>query len=127
MSRRTATLGYHRVRVTCREHTNRERVYVAGLIAEHRQGGLICAACGWVAQGGAGTAAQSYARAGAVGLHPLMAAGRRMMSRLTSLPDWIRCCRHCGAVLSRPIACGAARKLGSWVRCLSPPGLGAAD
>jgi len=46
MTRRTATLGYHRVRVTCREHTDRDRSYVAGLIDEHRRGGLICAACG---------------------------------------------------------------------------------
>ena len=46
MTRRTAKLGYHRLRVTCREHTDRERSYVAGLIDEHRKGGLICAACG---------------------------------------------------------------------------------
>jgi len=46
MTRRTAQLGYHRVRVTCSEHTDRAPSYVAGLIAEHRRDGILCAACG---------------------------------------------------------------------------------
>jgi hypothetical protein len=46
MTRRTAKLAYHLVRVTCSERTDGQRVYVAGLIDEHRRGGIICAACG---------------------------------------------------------------------------------